>query len=251
MKPGFEKRFNKEDLVYWCHKKAHEYSVQYGLVDEQFSDAVIIDYIVPRERRIIDGIPLDEFKSEERYRKLPKGWSYDTKLFEVTHEVLDEEENEFLRNCKITDSKGIKEVYNKGYLVKKNKIFGGNIETEITKQGFRVVKKWPMYVPYITHVSIRPDKVYFTYEEAKKEVDDNVAEFNRQAELSEYDWCVEQIDKTLSRFKFYKGLSDEEINQYREWILGLDNIENIETRISGGEIQWRYLNKKRWCNIEL
>lgn len=93
MKPGFEKRFNKEDLVYWCHKKAHEYSVQYGLVDEQFSDAVIIDYIVPRERRIIDGIPLDEFKSEERYRKLPKGWSYDTKLFEVTHEVLDEEEN--------------------------------------------------------------------------------------------------------------------------------------------------------------
>ena len=46
MKPGFEKRFNKEDLVYWCHKKAHEYSVQYGLVDEQFSDAVIIDYIV-------------------------------------------------------------------------------------------------------------------------------------------------------------------------------------------------------------
>ena len=96
MKPGFEKRFNKEDLVYWCHKKAHEYSVQYGLVDEQFSDAVIIDYIVPRERRIIDGIPLDEFKSEERYRKLPKGWSYDTKLFEVTHEVLDEEENELL-----------------------------------------------------------------------------------------------------------------------------------------------------------
>lgn len=185
MKPGFEKRFNKEDLVYWCHKKAHEYSVQYGLVDEQFSDAVIIDYIVPRERRIIDGIPLDEFKSEERYRKLPKGWSYDTKLFEVTH------------------------------------------------------------------VSIRPDKVYFTYEEAKKEVDDNIAEFNRQAELSEYDWCVEQIDKTLIRFKFYKGLSDEEINQYREWILGLDNIENIETRISGGEIQWRYLNKKRWCNIEL
>ena len=68
--------------------------------------------------------------------------------------------------------------------------------------------------------------IYFTYEEAKKEVDDNIAEFNRQAELSEYDWCVEQIDKTLSRFKFYKGLSDEEINQYREWILGLDNIEN-------------------------
>lgn len=251
MKPGFEKRFNKGDLVYWCHRKGHEYSVEYGLVDEQFSDAVIIDYIVPRERRIIDGVPLDEFKSEERYRKLPKGWTYNTKLFELTTEVLGEEEKEFLKNCKISDSKRMKEAYNKGYLVKKSKIFGGNIEAEVTNKGFRVVKKWPMFVQYITYVSIRPDKVYFTYEEAKKEVDDNIAEFNRQAELSEYDWCVEQIDKTLSRFKFYKGLSDEEINQYREWILGLDNIENIETRISGGEIQWRYLNKKRWCNIEL
>ena len=251
MKPGFEKRFNKGDIVYWCHREEYGYSVQYGLVDEQFSDAVIVDYIVPRERRIIDGIPIDEFKSEERYRKLPKGWTYNTKLFELTNEVLGEEEKEFLENCKINNPKRIKEAYNKGYLVKKAKIFGGNIESEVTNKGFRIVKKWPMFVPYITHVSIRPDKVYFTYEEAKKEADDNIAELNRQAELSEYDWCVEQIDKTLSRFKFYKGLSDEEINQYREWILGLDNIENIETRISGGEIQWRYLNKKRWCNIEL
>lgn len=212
MKPGFEKRFNKGDIVYWCHREEYGYSVQYGLVDEQFSDAVIVDYIVPRERRIIDGIPIDEFKSEERYRKLPKGWTYNTKLFELTNEVLGEEEKEFLENCKINNPKRIKEAYNKGYLVKKAKIFGGNIESEVTNKGFRIVKKWPMFVPYITHVSIRPDKVYFTYEEAKKEADDNIAELNRQAELSEYDWCVEQIDKTLSRFKFYKGLSDEEIN---------------------------------------
>lgn len=251
MKPGFEKRFNKGDIVYWCHREEYGYSVQYGLVDEQFSDAVIVDYIVPRERRIIDGIPIDEFKSEERYRKLPKGWTYNTKLFELTNEVLGEEEKEILENCKINNPKRIKEAYNKGYLVKKAKIFGGNIESEVTNKGFRIVKKWPMFVPYITHVSIRPDKVYFTYEEAKKEADDNIAELNRQAELSEYDWCVEQIDKTLSRFKFYKGLSDEEINKYREYILGLDNIEDIETRISGGDIQWKYLNKKRWCNIEV
>ena len=58
MKPGFEKRFNKGDIVYWCHREEYGYSVQYGLVDEQFSDAVIVDYIVPRERRIIDGIPI-------------------------------------------------------------------------------------------------------------------------------------------------------------------------------------------------
>ena len=70
---GFEKRFNQGDIVYWCHKCGHEYSVHYGMVDEQFSDAVCIDYLAPRERRRVDGVPIDEFQSEQRYRKLPKG----------------------------------------------------------------------------------------------------------------------------------------------------------------------------------
>lgn len=250
MKPGFEKRFNKGDIVYWCHQKGHEYSVDYGMVDEQFSDAVCIDYLDLRERRRVDGVPIDEFKSEERYRKLPKGWSYNTKLFELTKDDLPDEEKKFLTNC-ITNPESIKEAYDKGYLVKKDDIFGGRIEAEITHQGFRIVKTYTMSEPHITHVSVRPDKVYFTYEEAKKEVDDNIAEFYRQAALSEYDWSVEQIDKTLNRFKFYKGLSDDEIKRYRDWILKLDNIEDIETRISMGNIQWKYINKKRWLNIEL
>ena len=189
MKPGFEKRFNKGDIVYWCHQKGHEYSVDYGMVDEQFSDAVCIDYLDLRERRRVDGVPIDEFKSEERYRKLPKGWSYNTKLFELTKDDLPDEEKNFLTNC-ITNPESIKEAYDKGYLVKKDDIFGGRIEAEITHQGFRIVKTYTMSEPHITHVSVRPDKVYFTYEEAKKEVDDNIAEFYRQAALSEYDWSV-------------------------------------------------------------
>lgn len=45
--------------MYWCHQRGHEYSVHYGMVDEQFSDAVVIDYIVPRERRRVDEINKD------------------------------------------------------------------------------------------------------------------------------------------------------------------------------------------------
>ena len=42
MRDGFEKRFNMGDIVYWCHREGHEYSVHYGMVDEQFSDAVTV-----------------------------------------------------------------------------------------------------------------------------------------------------------------------------------------------------------------
>ena len=51
------------------------------MVDEQFSDAIVIDYLVLRERRLVNGIPIDEFESETKYKKLPKGWRYNTKLF--------------------------------------------------------------------------------------------------------------------------------------------------------------------------
>ena len=97
MRTGCEKRFNQGDIVYWCHcDGGGEYSVHYGMVDEQFSDAVCIDYLAPRERRRVDGIPIDEFQSEQRYRKLPKGWTYNTRLFEISYDPLTEEEIAFL-----------------------------------------------------------------------------------------------------------------------------------------------------------
>lgn len=249
MKAGYEKRFNQGDIVYWCHQRGHEYSVHYGMVDEQFSDAVCIDYIVPRERRLVDGVPINEFESEQRYRKLPKGWSYDTKLFEITYEPLTADEIAF--KIDITNPETLKSAYEKGYLVKDNSIFHGQIEDEITKDGFRIVKKYPRDLHHIDHTSVRPDKVYFTYEEAKKEVEDNIAEFHRQASLSDYDWSVEQIDKTLNLWKSLSGASENEVKQYRDWLLSMSNVEDIEVRLSGGNIQWKYWKNKRWMNIEL
>ena len=136
-------------------------------------------------------------------------------------------------------------------MVKDSTIYHGDITTEITKDGFRIVKKYPMWKHHIDHTSVRPDKVYFTYEEAKKEVDENIAEFNRQASLSDYDWSVEQIDKTLKRYQIINDATDEEVKQYRDWLLAMSNVEDVETRIFGGDIQWKYWKNKKWNNIEL
>lgn len=249
MKKGYEKRFKQGDIVYWCHQKGHEYSVHYGMVDEQFSNVVVIDYLAFRECRRINGIPIDEFESEERYKKLPKGWNYSTDLFEITYDDFTEEEKQL--KSSIANPKTIKEAYDKGLLVKDSTIFHGIIEAEITKEGYRIVKKYPMWKYHVDHVSVRPDKVYFTYEEAKKEVDDNIAEFNRQANLSDYDWSVEQIDKDLNLWKGMYAIPEKEVQRYRDWLLALDNVEDIETRVFSGNIQWKYWKNKRWNFIDL
>ena len=252
IKKGFEKRFKHGDIVYWCNKSGNEYSVKYGRVDEQFSDAVCIDLLKPKETRYIDGVPIDEFKGSQKYRKLPKGWTYDTKLFDLEWRSDPEDEKLFNELCvRIDAPESIKKAYEVGLLVKSDKIFHGYIETDITKEGFRIIKKYPMWQHHITHVSIRPDKVYFTYQEAKAEVEEYLTEFRRQATLSDYEWAVEEIDKTLNHWKVFQDASDEEVDVYRKWLLSMKNVEEIETRISLGNIQWKYEKNKKWNNIVL
>lgn len=182
------------------------------MVSDQFSDAVIIDYLELRERRLVNSISIDEFE-DNKYHKLPKDWIYNTDLYEIKYTELSEEEKSFKWDIKKPEI--IKDAYNRCYLVKSETIFHGVVEAEITKEGYRITKKYPYWKHNIDYVSIRPDKVYFTYDEAEKEVQANINEFKRQAELSDYDQSVEQIDKTLGRWKNLTSTSDLDVQQIR------------------------------------
>jgi len=138
-----------------------------------------------------------------------------------------------------------------GYLVKADKIFDGQIDTDITKEGYRIKKCYPQYIYNIIHMSVASNKVYFTYEEAKKEVEDYLAELKRQSELSDYDWSVEEINKQLERWSCIFSIPEDVKNNYREWLLKLDNVEDLVIRIHNGEIQWKYDKNKKWRNIEI
>lgn len=74
----------------------------------------------------------------------------------------------------------------------------------------------------------------------KKEHDAYYAELERQSALSDLEWSIEQIDKTLDRWKGLSGATDKEVQNYREWLLGMKRVEDLETRISGGCLQWKY-----------
>ena len=138
-----------------------------------------------------------------------------------------------------------------GYLVKDNTVFHGRIEEDITKEGFCIIKKYDYRDYHIDHVSIVSPKLYFKYDEAKKVVDENIAEFKRQASLTNYEWAVEKIDNILGRWKFLNGATNEDVEIYRNWILSLKNVEDVDVRIWQNNIQWKCWKNKRWNNIEL
>jgi hypothetical protein len=134
--PPNDKRFESGEIVFWCHQCGYKYSVHYGMVDEQYKFDVYIDYLAPRERRriysdYIKGIPIDEFNTEQRFHKLPKNWSYDTKLFEIKQDPLTDEEISF--KLEINKPETLKEAYDKGFLVKRAKIFHGSINQKLQK----------------------------------------------------------------------------------------------------------------------
>lgn len=179
-------------------------------------------------------------------------WSYDTKLFEIKQDPLTDEEISF--KLEINKPETLKEAYDKGFLVKRAKIFHGSIESEITKDGWRIHKGYPQdwginRIPNYTTVTC--SKVYRSYDEAQKEVDEHIAEYKRQAALSDYDWSVEQVDKVLGYYKNIYNLTDSEVKQYRDWILAQDDIENVEVRIHFGNLEFRDCTKhKKWHGIE-
>ena len=151
IKEGFENRFSKGDIVYWCEREGGKYTVRFGVVEDQYSDGVYINFLELRERRRIDGIPLDEFRKTchlAKYKKLPKDWSYGTLLYELTSDPWLPEEEQLVKELKITDPKQIKEAYDRGILVEKEKIFKGDIYTDITNEGYKIVTRYPLQGKY-------------------------------------------------------------------------------------------------------
>lgn len=245
---GIEYRFQPGDVAYWHRQHGNFHYVEYGIVDEQFSDAVCVDLLEPVECRYIDGVPLNNVPAVGKWHKLPKGWTYNTKLFEIEWKP-DPATKDFKFN--IRDPECIKEAFKRGYLIKRVNKFMGTIETEISKEGWRIVKKYEAFKPIIFSASIRPYECYTTYEEAQKEIDDYNAELERQASLSDYEWSVELIDKDLDCWaKLYTIPQDTKL-KYREWLLAMDNVEDLETRINMGSVEWKYSKNKKWRSIEL
>lgn len=242
-------KFPLGSIVYWIERTNNHYKVNFGTVVEHFSGEVTCQLYEPFDDRLINGIPVKDFQTPTKWQKLPKGWSYDTRLFEIETKEMPKEWLKY-HGLNIKNKEDILNAIEIGFLVKVQENDHATFYDEIdTHQGWRIVRRYnDHYLPYKT---IKFHQVYSTFEEAQRVIDDIKNELQRQSKLSDKEWSIEQIDKTLNTWSYVYNKTDEEKEKYRNWILELNNVEDVEIKMFGGALQWKYAKNKRWSTIDL
>lgn len=239
-------------VVYYCKRNRYDYSynVAYGLVDDIWSDKVALKLLCAKDLRLINGIPYNEFKTPTHWQKLPKGWTYNTELFKQ-----DWKTEGGLNAYRVDDPDEILAFYNKGLLIDADKKDWSHIEAEIdSKLGWRLIRKYDSSEDPRFHSTFYYHELFYTFNEAQKWIDDYNAELKRQAALSDEEWSLEQIEHEVSRYiGFYyadEPIRNEKKQKIMEWFKAFKDIEDVECRLFGGVLQWKYWENKRWNDID-
>lgn len=247
---------NRKDIpigsvVYFVDKYKYKvpgrtWGVSFGIVEEHYTSEICLQLIELKDTRLIDGVPILECPRVGPWHKLPKGWTYNTKLFK-------ESNSEFLELPDIKDPQAILNAYQSGVLVNVQDNLHARVETDIDKHhGWRIAIRMPQWTPEPrSYVSLPFHEVYRTYDEAKEIIDAEYAEFNRQASLSDYDWSVEQIDRTLNHWAKMYGITPDVQEACRKRLLSFDNIEDLEVRLCAGNIEWKYARNRKWVTLQI
>lgn len=232
----------------------HDLYIRYGVVDFYSCTDVCVDWLGLKDNRIVvtlDGkrTSFAEFKNDVKYRKLPKGWTYNTELYDIEYDESDAETKNKILSLKGID-KQVRTAYDCGILVKKTLTDYECVDATVDKDGYKLSRKLPMWIQHRTGGTYRYDELFATYDEAKKALDDYKAEQTRIANLSDREWVLEDVHKTVNRHKNIYHESDE----YYEKVLDFfenrcNNVEDVDVRIYGGVIQWKYYNKKKWSSL--
>lgn len=227
-------------VIWYLKNTCGRKEISFGTVDSYYTHEICIQLYDFCERRMIDGIPVEQIETPTRWKKLPKGWTYSTELFKLTERPFPDVKFD------LSDSDDIIKAIQQGILVTVQERDHCYFEAILDKtNGWRIERKYKPYEYHCSYISLRYDEVYVTYADAKAALDEELAEFQRQSELSDYDWSLEQIDKELTRWALMYGISNEKKQQYREWLLELDNPEDVEVRTFGGKLQWKYSKNKK------
>lgn len=247
---------NRKDIsigsvVYFVDKfkyqiPGHTWGVSFGIVEEHYTTEICLQLIELRDTRLIDGVPIFECPRTGPWHKLPKGWTWNTKLFE-------ESNSEILEIPDIKDPQAILSAYKSKVLVNVQDNLHARVVTDINKHhGWRILIRMPQCAPTPrSYVSLPFREVYRTYDEAKAIVDAEYAELDRQASLSDYDWSVEQIGRTLSHWARIYNISPDVQEACRKRLLSFDNVEDLDIRLYAGNIEWKYTKSRRWVTLKI
>lgn len=248
-------QYKNGDIVYWVSKNIYrkpQYMVEFGVVDEEFSDAVIIDKLHMYDTRYLEGIPYKDYPQISDWRKLPKGWTWNTKLFELDYREM---KNINLEGCNIRDTEAINDLLHRGILVKLKDYDQSYPITEIDeKLGWRIRKEYTSVFSTLYEyptTSLPRFEIFNSYNDAQQKVEAIEKELQRQSMLSDEEWSIEQIDRKLDYWAYLNSKTKEEKQAIRNFLLSQDNVDDIEVRPYGNTFQWKYSKKRKWAAIEI
>ena len=241
-----ERTFKKDELVYFINDLGF---IDYGLIDYYYrlGEYCITLYCV-KDTRLVDGVPISDIDYNKEY-PLPKKWTYNTKLFEVTNSEEYENISNAMKNVKLTDKDKILECIKKGYLVKKSTVPLGYVTTDVLKKTYKL--RFQRNEKDKVEETIHESKIFRTYDEAmqykkseQKKKEDRKRMFDS---MSESEQSLFEIREYLEKI----NISNNEIDDCIKLINEMEDCcpEDIEIRVIRGEIQYRKFDSKEWKHL--
>ena len=245
--------------VFFIRKSQNCYFVDFGLVYAHYHDGIAIQRVEFPDRRMVksvftpEPVPFKEFPHRTDYAKLPKGWSWNTPLFEIVFREPTEAEKSFSLNLYDPDAPSrIAEAYQQGILVNVRDNESAKIKSVIEKQGYYLAKEHYDYIGgnYSPDtVMLSPAQVFTTYESALENCKKYEEELTEQADMTDLEWAEKTIREDVERWAGLYHIQDGDRQRVLDFLLGHKDLENLETKLDRGHLVWRIYGKTRWNAI--
>ena len=242
--------YHKGDIVYWIRQR----KVMWGIVDDEFTDGVLVSRYVVKDWQTCNGVDVRDMDVPTAWRQLPKGWTYNTKLFEIGCSLSAEElelGNKFVCGYYDADKDKLRELIHAGLIVPAYETMhfdNGHVVAEVEKGRFRLLYEHRKWTHEIGQATYHWKELYATYEEADAVIKADIAECQRIANLSEYDYAVWDMNDRLEKWRT-PNMTDEFIGKIRDWLLQLDNFEDYEFRGVAGGFQYKKYKNRKWLTV--
>ena len=77
----------QNQVCYYIEDSQFGMHVSYGIYEYKTTCNHKVSRLKAPEIRLINGVPFDDFQSETEFKKVPKGWTYNTDLYTVTEDL--------------------------------------------------------------------------------------------------------------------------------------------------------------------
>lgn len=242
-----DRRFKRGDIVFFLNGS----DVDWGEVAEAYDTQYGLQVYETKDTRLLNGIPISEYTFDGKYHKLPKGWTWNTPLYELSYDAsIVFKDMNFPKTVE-----EIKHYIDIGAFVKPSEQ-GKNfqVDVEIDKNGYRLVRKYDHRSCLSDSIVNRGDSDYrsipfyncfATYDEAADLVSQYKKEVESQGNMTDREWCLYEIRRVAERCDYSESEVDLIINMFERD----PKLETIEVRNSFGKLVWKYEDRKNWQEV--